>query len=193
MELSGRQIVDPETWDRARWRGVVFAVWETSPPALALVFTEPTAAEQILARWVELVGQRDVSEMIRISIIEGDIAGKPSGYSVHIGADARVLAEIARGDADGPGPVIVSATRQQRMENAQNSPHLAAFKQHYKKHGRFYLTAAVIDSRTNTPLLNACRIEKTVIHLRLSTEIAVENDLDAIVLARPEGTKARWN
>ncbi len=188
MEMSGREVVGSGMWDRAKWRGVVFMGWEEKAPVMALLFTDSQAAERILKGWVDLVGSRDENELIRIAIIEGDIAGKPPGYTVHIGADVRQLAKTARGDAKGPGPVVVSATRQQRMVNAQNSPHLAAFKEQYAKHGRFYLTGAVMDPVSGQPLLNpSCRIEKRLVHLRRSTEIALENDLDAIVLARPEG------
>ena len=85
------------------------------------------------------------------------------------------------------------ATRLLRMEHAQDSPHLVRFKQAYARQQRYWLTAAVL-TPLGEPLLNRPhRVGKTKIKFRLASEISSENDIDRIVLARPESRRAHLN
>src|SRR5687767_2257333 len=83
---EAEDVIQINLWDTARWRGVAYVGAEPpTPPLLLLVFENREAASAIFRGWHQLVGGAvDKQELIRLSIIEGDIAGQGPGYTVHI-------------------------------------------------------------------------------------------------------------
>ena len=84
LDGMSEQIIDVALWNRATWKGVLYAVG-MELPKLVLVFQNRDAATEIFGRWQEIVGNSDDDERIRISIIEGQIPSQPPGYTMHIG------------------------------------------------------------------------------------------------------------
>jgi len=185
--IEPSDVIDIGLWNRAQWSGVLFKVQPGTLPVFALVFRDQDAGEEILKGWRDALGDNDRNEVIRVSVIEGNIPGKPPGYSVHIGPDQARAIESAK--AKGEGPIIMCASRQHRMERAQDSPDLAAFKQQYALVGRYELTAAVLTA--GGPLLDrAHKITKAKIAFRQVSEIQGDQDLDRIVLMKPRSRRA---
>ena len=79
------------------------------------------------------------------------------------------------------------------MEGAQDSRHLAGFKEAYAQRQRYWLTAAAAILGSNEIVLDQSHhIGKTQIALRRASEIGA-NDTDRVVFTRDEARGARWN
>ena len=116
---------EPELWEKADWRGMVFQLPDDRPPALGLGFVNEDAARQIFRQWLEWVGPRDEREELRVSIIEGDIPGQGPGYSVHVGLDAQAFFERYKkmGVATDKDLFVTPS----EINRGNNLSHLAAF------------------------------------------------------------------
>ena len=107
--IEPSDVIDIGLWNRAQWSGVLFKVQPGTLPVFALVFRDLDAGEEILKGWRDALGNHDRNEVIRVSVIEGNIPGTPPGYSVHIGPDQTRAIESAK--AKGEGPIIMCASR----------------------------------------------------------------------------------
>jgi hypothetical protein len=76
-------------WDAARWCATAFVhdTFGERPPCLGIVFEDMEAGRRIFAEWRRLLGRVDKHEQLRIALVEGDIPGKPAGYTVHVSSD----------------------------------------------------------------------------------------------------------
>jgi hypothetical protein len=157
-------------------------------PVLGLLFEDRAAAEAIMRRWHEALGEEDREDVIRIAVVEGTIKGIGPGYSVHIGPDPDRAREAAHNR--GERGVIVYMTRVQRMHNAQDSPHLKAFKEDYEERGEYRLAFAVLAD--GKPVLYERSILKASIVFRDADDIQSQDDPDAAVLLGP-GTPMTLN
>ena len=81
------------------------------------------------------IGKIDQEELIRIAIIEGEIEGQDSGYSVHITSNHHVAIKNAESRTKGlPLAHTMFASRIHRMNPAPGSIYLSTFKKHYLQH-----------------------------------------------------------
>lgn len=187
--------VDPDLWDRANWRATVFMFSHSGgpptlqsmnvPPILGLGFADEDAARQIFLDWRERYGSRDEFEELRVSIVEGEIPGRPPGYSVLVGADPKNL--FRRYQQLGimtDGDFLAISSRINRM-NAPNSPKLQTFKEAYQKFGAYFLAPVLVDeggTKILKPILDM-KILKGEIHFRHVSDIG-DHDPDMVVLGK---------
>jgi len=85
-------LLDVTLWNKASWKGtgVVFVPpTKQGPPllALALLFQNRDACKQIFSQWNHELGDKDVEERIRVSIITGIDSDNPAAYRVVIGVN----------------------------------------------------------------------------------------------------------
>jgi len=177
--------IDPELWDEAKWRGVFVRIYQSGPPDFGLAFLNKTAARKIFEQWRQRYGHRDAFEELRISIIEGEVRGEQSGYSVHVGIDLdntikryRAAGLTINADRDG----FLTLTRIHRMNPAPGSTNLAMFKQAYQ-HFKVYtlMPGALKPDQSDVIPIQGLGIYKSLIHFRRVEEIG-PNDEDSIVL-----------
>jgi hypothetical protein len=85
-------LLDINLWNKASWKGtgVVFVPsTKQNPPllALALLFQNRDECKQIFSQWNHELGNEDIEERIRVSIITGIDSDNPAAYRVVIGVN----------------------------------------------------------------------------------------------------------
>jgi hypothetical protein len=179
--------VDPDLWDRANWRGTFFMhpQGNDSPSILGLGFANEDAARQIFQDWRKRYGQQDKFEELRVSIIEGEMPGRPPGYTVHVGADPQnIFRRYQKLGLMTDGDLLAINSRVNRM-NAPNSPNLAAFKEAYGRFRAYFLAPVLVDeggTKTLKQMLDLSILKRTI-YFRRASEIS-NNDLDNVVLSK---------
>ena len=177
--------IDVELWNEAKWKGTFYIGFEGEEPILGLAFENERVARKIFRTWHKRYGENDEYEELRISIIEGDIPGENSGYTVHIGPDPDAAIKRFKDagyEFDVDDDILYMVGRIHRMNPAEGSHYLRWFKESYKKYKTFKLIPGVVDSSGNNlrPIFEL-RIRKGRIHFRDVDEIG-RNDIDSVVL-----------
>lgn len=172
-------LFDIETWERANWRATLFMSYGEPgiPPCLGLAFDDGADGKEIFRQLRAALGDDDVFDELRVSIIEGDIPGEQSGYSVHVSSEpANTAKRLHRAPVIGP---FVIARQIHRMNPDAGSPHLARFKQDFSREGRYLLVPATFNAsdESASPHLELA-IGKHHIHFRQASDIAPD-DIDA--------------
>jgi hypothetical protein len=151
---------------------------------MGIVFGNGLIGQQIFLNWIGEFSNRDEFDAIRVSVIEGDIAGMKSGYSVHLSADrlnllahaTSVGAVITEGDQWTLRSLIC------RMHPTPGiSVMLPQFKREFAKHGE-YLLAPVIARDGQLWFEVELGIIKRTIYFREVGEIGEDDDADAVVV-----------
>jgi len=175
-------LIDDGAWSRAKWIGTVFLGSRSSdPPALGVLFQQVDEGRHVFSDFVERIGRIDALELLRISIIEGDIPGQDPGYTVHVGTNLEAV--LRRAESLGivlTGSKVATTSRLHRMNPAPGSPHLQGFKTDVGRYGRYHFLPVTGDSTNLTPHFDLT-IEKTAILFRRVEDIG-PGDLDTIAL-----------
>lgn len=140
--------IDLEAWDKATWRGAAFLMDPTgeSIPCFLLPFTNEKAARKIFSDWRDFYGEDDIDDEIRIALIEGDIPGQDSGYSIHITPNINNVFERMNNKEDLiDESFIMSISRVQRANPTDNFKMFNMFKKQYLSHRKCLLAPAVLD------------------------------------------------
>jgi hypothetical protein len=183
--------INDALWNQAQWKGVFYQVspMKGYTPRMGLIFRSAQAAKSIFQQWLLNYGGVDDGNMIRVSMVEGDIPGEPSGYSVLIGSDPESAHLEVSELTDDPHSPFMGSTRVHRMETPGVSPNLTRFKEAFGREGEYVLFPVVC--RVDNPVSESqftpfpdLAIKKTVVHFRNIGEIG-ENDIDRAVLMRP--------
>jgi len=185
MYIGGAINID--LWNAANWHGTFFITDENLEdghiPFLGIGFKNPDAGLKIFEDWVERYGENDSDEELRISIIEGDISGEESGYSVHIGSDIETTyKKLSRKSKMDENNLMMSISRINRMNPPASSLNLKRFKDAVRYSKIYQLVPGQIseDQRTVTPIKHP-GIRKSKIYFRHVDEIG-KHDPDMIVL-----------
>jgi hypothetical protein len=144
--LEVPRLIDRKLWTEAQLGGVAFLTPKNAPPGLGLIFTGAAAGLAIFDGWRADLGERDDGELLRVAIIEGEVAGKPPGYTLTIGLDLEALAARLRDrsldglsyDVSAPG-----AIRRRMNTPPGGSPHLAAWRPLFAAAGEYALVPVV--------------------------------------------------
>ena len=171
-------IIDRPAWVAANCGGIAFLTPANGPPGLGFIFQDAAAAIHIFEGWRRRFGERDEAEMLRVAIIEGDILGKQSGYTLTIGPNLEAI--VAR--AVPSGGLSVDITKLggwlRRMDTPPTgSPHLQTFKQMYAARREYALTPVVLANGGLEPLYQH-QIIKRQLHLRHASQIVQRGDPD---------------
>ncbi len=176
-------VVNP-LWDEARWNATTFRWHPTSdgPPVMGLCFDNARAAHELFGGWFENHDNNDSLEELRVSIIEGEIPGLPSGYTVHICTTQNALARATMEGVVLNAAFMVVLGRMNRMHSAPGAPPLLTrFKQEFQKHNEFLLAPVTRRGDGQLWVDLELGIVKRKIYFRHISEIG-ENDIDAAVL-----------
>jgi hypothetical protein len=180
-------------WHVAHWSATTFGWHPTSaaPPFMGIVFDDAEAGKSIFRSLKDHLTGTDLYEELRVSIIEGDMPGLCTGYTVHLCADPHGVINRMLGDGidtDLEPEPVVPISRINRMNPAKDSPLLARFKKEFQKHGQFMLVPITKRADGQNWAEVSLGIVKTVIHFRNVADIG-EKDLDAAVFQYAELVK----
>lgn len=176
-------IIDRGAWTKAECVGIAFLTPENGPPGLGIIFRDAQAACWIFDTWRRQIGERDDDDILRVAVIEGNVPGKPPGYTLTIGPNIEALVKRAAASGGLSFDVTKLNGWQRRMNTApEGSPHLFTFKQLYKAMFEYALVPVILSGSDIDPKYDK-QIVKTKLLLRDVREIVGPDDPDAGVLA----------
>ncbi|MDP8206238.1 MAG: TIR domain-containing protein [Candidatus Electryonea clarkiae] len=175
--------IDVDLWNKAKWQATFFMCHPNRPPVLGLAFENEAAARKIFEVWHERYSENDEYEELRISIIEGEMPGEESGYSVHVGSDPdSAIQRLKDVGYEFDDDLLMMVSRINRMTPPVGSKNLEMFKQNYRVLKTYFLAPGVIskDKSQLKPIIDL-GIYKGKIHFRNVMDIG-DNDIDSVVL-----------
>jgi len=177
--------IDLESWNKAHWRGAAFLmdIKNEEPPCLLLPYSHEYYAKKIFKDWISIYGSEDKYDEIRIAIIEGDIPGEETGYTIHITANIDQAAKRMEDQGlELDESLLMSISRMQRANPTDNFKMFNMFKARYQSHKKYYLMPAVLDEVKGTikPLYNY-KILKQELNFRQVRDIG-KHDIDVAVI-----------
>ncbi len=133
-------VIDP-LWNLAVWKGTTFR-WHSGgeqPPIMGIVFEKPTAAHDLFSKWIARFGNADPLEELRLSIIEGEIPGQQSGYTVHVTPEIEGADDYLKlsGTKSNFLPVPLTSRVNRMYTRPDNSGPLIQFKHEFSRHKEF--------------------------------------------------------
>ena len=167
--------IDAPLWDRAQWRGTLFACYPGAPLILAIAFEDGEAGKAIFRAWKDRWGDVDKEESLRVAIITGLSKQNPAEYAVVVGPNLRHMAKEKK-------KVVMFVSRIQRM-SPKISTGLDNFVAAYRKMKKFFIAPARI-SASGEILENPSAqfaIAKRQLDIREAWRIG-ENDPDILAL-----------
>lgn len=175
-------LLDPAKFDAADWLGVGLMVDLNGqlPPCLGLFFQNIEPGKQMFLDWRDRLGDEDRFEELRISVIEGEIPGRESGYTVNVTSDPDGLRRRAIADGrefDFTSFALISKSH--RMTPAPGSPNLRRFKAAYARHRKYTLMPMQMAGGGYEPLWDLGILKKQILFRRAS-DIG-QDDLDFTV------------
>ena len=129
-------LVNVDLWNKAKWVGTGYITSKDPKelPLLLLMYEDPKPAMYIFNGWKEEIGQEDIDEHLRVSIITGISHENPAAYRVVISANPNYSGLNYRKHM-----VIVSRVNQMKPESSSN---LDRFLKDYDKKKRYILVPA---------------------------------------------------
>ena len=179
-------LVNVDLWNKARWVGTGYITYQDpkAPPLLLLLYEDPESAMYIFTGWQEEVGQEDIHERLRVSIISGISQENPAAYRVVISANPNHSELDERNHM-----IIVSRIKEMNPENSSN---LDRFLEDYDKKKRYILVPAEPGPNGIGGWAPTRGIEKRELNVRPAWQIG-EHDPDRVGIKddddviRPEG------
>jgi hypothetical protein len=171
---SQRQVaslIDIPLWNRARWRGTLFAFNPevADRPILALGFEDREAGAKIFQGLIDKVGRVDKENRLRVMIIRGVTKDNPAAYRVVVGTKVDPSA--------GGGKTLMMVTRNNTMEPA-TTENLDRFLASLGDPPEYLLVPAHFVQHQGAPSLGMhLAIQKTELVVRNAWEIG-PNDMD---------------
>lgn len=171
-------VIDTDTWDKAKWKGVGYAFDFSTPPLLGLMYENNEVGIKIFSDWINRFRDNDEEDEIYISIIEDYDS---DSYSVHIGADIEgVIKRLKKNGIDYYDTYFIQLDRWHRMQIVDKK-YLECFKLEFLKHKCFYLVPMIPSKNGITPLIKLA-IKKKKIMFRKFSELKDEKDYDYLAL-----------
>lgn len=178
--------IDIELWDKAKWSGVgVCYFYKTNKLYFLLVFDKKEYGVKIFENWIEKLGKDDVSDRIRISLVEGTFPDGVKGYYTLIGSNIDNLMEKSQEKGyDLDETIFGNFQRIHRIEPKDNFKNYDMFKRKFEEIGEYYICPCYIDEegilKTNFEL----SILKHKVNHRMLADI-VKGDIDSAILNFP--------
>lgn len=182
-------LIEPELWDRAKWKnGVAYLSKgdDTEPPLFTVLFDDFEIGIQIFENIIGKIGNEDLDERLRLSIVEGEAPPQEYGYFVLIGeniegTNKHIDNQGLKDDVD----YIVVNQRINRVYTEVDSKNLSNFKKEYERHGCYYIVPAkqITDPEKGTGFQVGLdyKILKRQIEFRDFEEVSDNNDPDSIL------------
>lgn len=179
-------MIDLYAWDNARWRGVGFLGGCSPQPILLLIFVNEKYATEIFKDWIDMLGNYDKNEDIRIALVEGNVPGETAGYYVVV--NNNLDEAVKRAEASGLSKdelMLCYASRFTRVNPTDNFKAFNRFKEAYHKCGEYILMPAVLsegDGQIKKFLFEYGIHKKRLIYRHISD--ITEKDQDAVLLQK---------
>ncbi len=170
-------IIDIKLWDTAKWQG--FGVF-SSPSGIGIFlgFENQEAGKKIFDDWIKKIGNKDLDELIKITIIKGVNKNKPFWYRVHItmNLDSKEFQS---------NELIISMSRIHEM-NAENSNNLDILTNGFNALKQYQLCPATISTTKESiqPYYDKSILKKSLF-IKNAWEIG-ENDCDCVVIKKSD-------
>jgi hypothetical protein len=183
--------IDVETWNKAIWRGAAFMMDPTGRhiPCFLLPFTNEAPAKKIFKDWRASYGDEDKENEIRIAIIEGEIPGEESGYTIHITPNYdNAFKRMKLSGIEEDEGIVMSISRIQRANPTDNFAMFNKFKEQYNRHKSYLLAPALVDEKRKSinPITNLGIIKNQMVFRHVDD--IDENDID-IPIFGPKGKR----
>ncbi|AQT69892.1 hypothetical protein STSP2_03092 [Anaerohalosphaera lusitana] len=185
MYIDG--VIDVSLWNRAGWNGILYVFAAEAVPVVGLLFDGQDAGRKIFSRWKHNLGENDSRELIRFSIIEGDITSEPDGYSVFIGTNPKAAISRAKTRGYDIEQQMLCTGRFHRMTPPPESCNLDNFKKEYSKYNSYILAPAIQSSQGPIVLFELGIVKKDVNFL--SSDNLKKDHLEYVVLKK----EPEWN
>jgi hypothetical protein len=183
------EIIDQHKWEMTNWKdgiSYVYAAKYDQPPMIAILFESLEIGVEIFKDLISKIGPDDKDELIRLSIIEGEVPNQKNGYFVIIGENADVINKLLDKNKTNE-EIIYLAIGQRiiRLKLDENSKYLEKFQEQYEKHGCYYIAPAKQLYETQqgfgTMVEMDYKILKRRIEFRNYKDILDNNDPDSIL------------
>jgi hypothetical protein len=181
---------DPIVWDRAKWSASVFLFdpegGKKEIPGLGIGFADFETGKQIFEGWIKRVDHIDKFEEIRVSIIEGPLPNKPSGYTIMISSNPdHTIRRKQQTQPEFQPEKVMLLSRLHRMNPAPGSKNLERFKKAVADFGFYRLFPAHVANNQIEDMDVSLYVEKREIHFVQAADIQ-PGDLEHAVFAKDE-------
>lgn len=147
-----QSFIEVDIWNRAKWKGAMYLLIPDKYPYLGLIFENEKEGNEIFDGWLKRLGQEDKYDELYLSIVEGEIQGQESGYSVLISSDPQATKRRAKEEGkDLDFNYVALVSRIHRMNPPPNSENLLRFKEKYLVQRKYYLMPVYWDNEANKP------------------------------------------
>ena len=172
-----RSVIDPQTWDKAVWRGCGFLQTDPDlPPIMMLLFQDQTAGHKIFERWRERFGENDEAEEIAISFIRQLPERNPHHYITQITSRVPI-------DVDKVNAKVLNSPIRSLEVTPSTSENLDGFLAAYQKFGVYAIVPGIMPTLPNHPpeVGFDLAIEKRELEVKNAAEVCA-NDTASISL-----------
>lgn len=136
-------LIDEDLWNKAKWKGTAFAynpIDENDIPILGVGFEYPENGKLIFDAIRNRIGENDIDEKLRVSIVTEVDKENIAHYKVMIGPNFSYLEDLSEGmDLKNDEKLFMAISRVNLM-TPKSSINLDNFLERYRKVGKFYLT-----------------------------------------------------
>jgi hypothetical protein len=171
-------------WDDAYWVASGFAFSPDNQAAIAFVFQNQEPALEVFRQWQSKLGRIDVDELLRISIIEGDIPGQAPGYTIHLTSNVDAIlknTDVSKMEDDEQLQIMMMSKYQRLQPQEQG---LDRFKTTFAQRKEYIILPAFYIESNVHPHFELSILKKEI-HFRKVEDIS-QKDIDSLVFNRYE-------
>jgi len=166
VEISS--VINMDLWNKALWKGMLFAFSPGQLPIIAPIFTNIEAGKAIFEGWRKVVGKRDEKDLIKVGLIKSIDLKNPLSYKAIFTSNIELLPNVKR------ARYINIISRFQRMDSIDNR-NLLMFEKIVKSvpyEWKYWLAPAYYDTKTGQPdMLLEYAIQKNSVTIKEAWEI----------------------
>lgn len=184
MFLSG--LINPLQWEEANWtHGVNYLISPdgSNPPMMTILFENLEKGKEIFNNWLELIGNDDNNDQIRISIVTGDVPNQPFGYFISIGENVHNAKHRTNNYANDLNIEYFMTTSRVHRMAPQDLTNLENFIAEVKRFGYYYIVPAkeLIDPEKGRgwSIEMDFKIKKKELNVRKFDEIPDKDDYES--------------
>ena len=170
-DLVTQSLIKPRHWDGAKWLGMGVVIFPEKLPMLVVCFKNESGAENLWKHLKKELGEEDILNRLRITIIKNISASSPQHYRVHIseklvGPSTRLHTNISRFHTMTPNDL----------------GNINSFLESFNNIRKFAVSYGILsDSQMSPPKLLKQAIAKTELIVKNAWEIGL-NDLDSVAI-----------
>jgi hypothetical protein len=177
-DIEIKSIINMELWDKAMWKGMLFAFVPGSLPIMAPVFTNIDAGKAIFAEWRKIVGKQDERDLISVGLIKNNDKNNPLFYKGIFTSNIGVLPKTNK------VRYFTTVSRFRTMESTDNS-YFLMFERILKTipyDWKYWIAPGYIDSKSGKPeILTEYAILKNKVTIKEAWEIREDDWLSLAI------------